>query len=225
MAKKRLQQATATCNIIGHDTSRSSDVDEIESSLISGAPMVEEFSEPVIIKAMKDIAEDIATHEDSTARSSEQVESLTIENKRLLKKVKSLEKDSRDMCELVKVNDALDEVKFESLTIENERLLKKVKSLEKDSRDNKVCLFEYEVVRLKETEAAKDQVRLLSENQQKLELENKKLQRFLKQVVVRLETAENESLAGNIAAPMVSPLSSKNKNSSPSASPALQLSS
>ena len=85
MAKKRLQQATVNCNVIGDDTSRSSDV-EIESSLISGAPMVEEFSEPVIIKAMKDVAEDIATHEDSTARSSEQVQSLTIENERLLKK-------------------------------------------------------------------------------------------------------------------------------------------
>ena len=85
-------------------------------------------------------------------------------------------------------------------------------------------LFEYEVVRLKETEAAKDQIRLLSKNQQNLELENKKLQRFLKQMVGRLETAENESLACNIAAPMVSPLLSKNKNTSPSASPALQLS-
>jgi len=98
--------------------------------------------------------------------------------------------------------------------------------LETETATGKVYLLEYEVVRLKEKarfemEAAKDQVRLLSENQQKLEVENEKLQCFFnKKMVGRLD----ESLASNIAAPMVSPLSSKNKNSNPSASPAHQLS-
>ena len=119
--------------------------------------------------------------------------------------------------------------------LENKKL-----RLETEIATNKVCLLEHEVVRLTEKarfleldnekarldlEAAKDQVRLLSENQQKLELDNEKLQRFLKRVIAgRLESATNESLAVDIAAPMVSPLSSKNKNSSPSTSPALELS-
>jgi len=78
--------------------------------------------------------EDIATHEDSTARLDEQFESLTIENERLLKNFESLEKDARDTRALVKVNADLYEVKFhrmqnakEAAEWENIRLEKKLK--------------------------------------------------------------------------------------------------
>ena len=85
---------------------------------------------------------------------------------------------------------------------------------EENSHVKQVLKYGLENKKLRfETEAAKDQVRLLSENQEKLEHQNEKLQCFVKkQMVGRLD----ESLASNIAAPTVSPLSSKNKNSSPS---------
>jgi len=112
------------------------------------------------------------------------------------------------------------------LSLENKKL-----RLDTETATDKVRLLEDDVVRLKEKarflelenekaqlemEAAKDQVSLESENQEKLELQNEKLQGFLKRALAeRLETATNKSVAGDIAAPMVSPLSFESDDENP----------
>ena len=65
---------------------------------------------------------------------------------------------------------------------------------------------------------------LLEGDVDRLKLENERFQCFYKRAFARKsETDTNESVTGDIADPMVSPLSSQNKNTSPSTSSVLDL--
>ena len=75
-----------------------------------------------------------------------------------------------------------------------------------------------------DTENAINKVRLVEDDVGRLKLENRKFQCFLKRAFARKsETDTNESVTGDIADPVVSPLSSQNKNTSPSTSSVLDL--
>ena len=96
----------------------------------------------------------------------------------------------------------------EKARLDTKRLELENKQLLLDTATKKVRLLEHEVERLTE----KAQL-----DTERLKLENEKFQRILKRLLARkLESDTNESVAGDIADPMISPLSLQ--NSSPSTS-------
>ena len=140
--------------------------------------------------------------------------------------------------ERVKENARLD---TERLELENKQL-----RLDTENAINKVRLLEDNVAWLEEKariengmarlhterlELENKQLRLVTENAtnatndvERLKHENEKLQCILKRAFARKsETDTNESVTDDIADPVVSPLSSQNKNTSPSTSSVLDL--